>query len=351
MLKNADRPHARAFTQLVRGVLSIGMFVGCFLVTQLAMANCLDNKRMVGVNLSGAEFAAQKLPGTVFKDYIYPDIADMRYFQSLGMNTFRLPFLWERVQPKLFGALDSAELSRIVSTVADARSIGACVILDVHNYGEYRSRPIGSVDVPREAFIDLWTRLQPSFKDTDHVAFGLMNEPSKLPTAEWAATAQETVLALRKKGAENLILVPGGGWSGAHAWFSKDAGTSNADAFRSFHDPANNYMLETHQYADSDSSGTNNTCVDPARMTSVMAKITEWAISTKQRLFLGEFGVPRNEACLKALSAMVGGTKNTAAWGGWTYWSAGKWLGAYPFSLQPDENGDKPQVEILKQAM
>ena len=110
-------------------------------------------------------------------------------------------------------------------------------------------------------------------------------------------------------------------------------------------------MLETHQYADADSSGTNNSCVDTARMKTVMANITQWAISTKQRLFLGEFGVAPNEACLKALSALVDGTKNTSTWGGWTYWSTGRWLGSYPFSIQPDENGEKPQVEILKRAM
>lgn len=345
--------HACKFglSRIVRNSLSIGLVIGSCLVAQISAASCLDGKKLVGVNLSGAEFAADKLPGNFGKDYVYPDIADMRHFQSLGMNTFRLPFLWERVQPQLFGPLDPAELKRITDTAASASSLGVCLILDVHNYGEYRSKPIGSAAVPRAALIDLWTRLAPSFKDPTNVAFGLMNEPSKLPTVEWAATAQETVNALRKNGAKNLILVPGGSWSGAHAWFGKDAGVSNADAFRAFQDPANNYMIETHQYADANFSGTSNTCVDPAILTTVMANITQWAISTKQRLFLGEFGVQPNDQCLKALTAIVNGTKNSAAWGGWTYWSSGQWLGGYPFSIQPDATGDKPQTTVLKQAM
>jgi len=239
-------------------------------------------------------------------------------------------------------------LQKIADTVEAARSQGVCLILDVHNYGQYRGQPIGSPGVPRAALIDLWLRLLATFKDPTNVAFGLMNEPAKLPVAAWAATAQETVNALRKNGAKHLILVPGGGWSGAHSWSAKDAGVSNADAFRSFHDPANNYMIEVHQYADANFSGTGNSCVDAARLSEVMASITQWAVSTRQRVFLGEFGVPANAQCLQALTAIVGGTKGSSAWGGWTYWAAGKWLGTYPFSIQPDSSGDKPQMAILK---
>ncbi|AIY42096.1 Cellulase [Collimonas arenae] len=332
-------------------MLGLALAVACFFFSHLAAASCLDGNRMTGVNLSGAEFAADKLPGTIFKDYVYPDPADMRHFQSLGMNTFRLPFLWERIQPQLLGPLDEAEVHRIEETVAAARSLGTCVILDVHNYGEYRGKPIGSTEVPRAALADLWTRLLARFKDPENTAFGLMNEPSKLPVAEWAAVAQETLNILRKKGSRHLILVPGGSWSGAHSWFAKDNGVSNADAFRRFHDPADNYMIEVHQYADADFSGTSNTCVDPARLGAIMADIAVWANSTRRRLFLGEFGVPANQQCLQALAAIMDGMKGNSAWGGWTYWTSGKWLGNYPFSLQPDSNGDKPQMTILKTGM
>ncbi|WP_230414089.1 glycoside hydrolase family 5 protein [Collimonas silvisoli] len=334
-----------------RRALAIALALGSILLCDLAAANCLDGKRMAGVNLSGAEFAADKLPGTIFKDYVYPDAADMRHFQSLGMNTFRLPFLWERLQPQLFGALDAAELQRIKDSVASAQSLGVCVVLDVHNFGQYRGNPIGSSEVPRAAFYDLWRRLLAAFPDSASTAFGLMNEPAKLPVATWASIAQETLNILRRRGSKHLILVPGGGWSGAHSWDAKDNGVSNADAFRAFHDPANNYMIEVHQYADADFSGTANTCIDPARLSAIMANLTLWANSTRQRLFLGEFGVAVNDQCLKALTAILDGMQGSSAWGGWTYWAAGKWLGTYPFSLQPDSNGDRPQMAILKNYM
>ncbi|MGZ9712325.1 glycoside hydrolase family 5 protein [Glaciimonas sp. GNP009] len=337
--------------RILKIVLTIAVVAGCVLVSPITSANCIDGKQMAGVNLSGAEFASEKLPGTLFKDYVYPDLADMRYFKTLGMNTFRLPFLWERIQPQLFGALDQAELQRIVDTVSAGRSIGACVILDVHNYGEYRGQPIGSVQVPRAALSDLWVRLLPSFKDPTNVAFDLMNEPSKISIGSWVITAQETINALRRSGAKNMILVAGGGWSGAHSWFSKEGGISNAEGFKTFHDPANNYMIEAHQYADSNFSGTHTNCIEPERLTKIMVDLTQWGVLTGQRLFLGEFGVSANAQCLDALTAMVEKMKGSLVWGGWTYWSAGKWLGSYPLSIHPDSNGDKPQIAILKNGM
>lgn len=347
--------HSRGYSFLSaairRRAAAVAVAVVSIVFCHLAAAGCVDGKRMAGVNLTGAEFAPDKLPGTVFKDYVYPDLADMRHFQAQGMNTFRLPFLWERIQPQLSGPLDPAELQRIKDAVAAARSLGACVILDVHNFGQYRGKPIGSPEVPRAALSDLWVRLLAAFPDPAGTVFGLMNEPAQMSIAEWAATAQETLDALRKKGAAHLILVPGGGWSGAHSWQAKDRGVSNADAFRSFRDPANNYMIEVHQYADGNFSGTGSSCIEPARLSAVMADMTQWAEATRQRLFLGEFGVAPNEQCLKALTAIMNGMKNRSAWGGWTYWAAGKWLGPYPFSIQPEGNADRPQVAILKKGM
>ena len=339
------------FNRSLRQIVFVAMGCSGLLVCQAAAAACQDGKPLVGINLTGAEFASTKLPGTVFKDYVYPDPADMRHFQEQGVNTFRLPFLWERIQPQLFGALDPAELQHISDTVAAARAMHVCVILDVHNFGQYRGLAIGSPGVPRDALVDLWKRLLVAFPDPAFAAFGLMNEPAQMSVADWAATAQQTLDALRKGGAKHLILISGGGWSGAHSWHTKDRGVSNDDAFRAFHDPANNFMIEVHQYADGNFSGTGTACIDAARLTAVMADMTAWAHATGKKLFLGEFGVAVNDQCLQDLSAIVDGMNDKSAWGGWTYWAAGKWLGTYPFSIQPDANGDKPQMAILKSAM
>ncbi|HEX5125150.1 MAG TPA: cellulase family glycosylhydrolase, partial [Rhodocyclaceae bacterium] len=94
-------------------------------------ATCIDAPVLTGVNLAGAEFNADKLPGVLNKDYVYPSAADLQYFASLGINTVRLPILWERVQPKLDSPLDDAQLASIAATIALAKHLNLCVILDV----------------------------------------------------------------------------------------------------------------------------------------------------------------------------------------------------------------------------
>jgi endoglucanase len=38
---------------------------------------------------------------------------------------------------------------------------------------------------------------------------------------------------------------------------------------------------------------------------------------------------------------------NTDVWLGWTYHTAGPWWGDYPFSIQPEDGIDKPQMQVL----
>ena len=40
--------------------------------------------------------------------YTYPTAAEVNYYMQKGMNVFRLPFRWERMQPTQLGALSAA---------------------------------------------------------------------------------------------------------------------------------------------------------------------------------------------------------------------------------------------------
>jgi len=320
----------------------------CVLGAATVQARCLQTGPLQGVNLAGPEFNGGQLPGVLNKDYVYPKTAAFDYFAAIGANTIRLPFRWERIQPKMFGALDAAELQQITAAVAMAKSRSMCLILDVHNYGTYRGHAIGTPEVPTRAFIDLWLRLHAVFDDPAVTVFGLMNEPSKLAIDRWAKIAQQTVLTLRSKGAKNLILVSGGRWSGVHEWEKVIGETSNAQAFAQFQDPLQRSWIEVHQYADPYYSGTGQTCVPAATITPLFEHITRWAKTHQQRLFLGEFGTPANAACLAALEAMLAQMQNARVWRGWTYWAAGSWWGTYPLSIEPRDGEDKPQIAILK---
>jgi endoglucanase len=314
-------------------------------------AGCLDSTTLRGVNLSGAEFANTRLPGVMNKDYVYPMAADLQYFRSSGMNVVRIPFLWERIQRQPMVALDPSELAALRRSVDLARSAGLCVLLDLHNFGSYFGQPLGSAGVPTAALTDVWLRLAGAFPDADGVMLGLMNEPAAVNPAQWIPMAQATVLALRKAGARQLILVPSPRWSGAHEWATTFDGVSAAAAFVGFQDPLGRYAIELHQYADANYSGTSSECIDPDKLTALLERASAWARRAHVRFFMGEFGVASNERCLRALRSMLDGMQDPQSWLGWTYWSAGPWWGNYPFSIQPGNGPVAPQLEVLRTAL
>lgn len=303
---------------------------------------------LTGVNLSGGEYNPGKRPGVYGKEYIYPRDADLATFAQAGMNVVRVPFRWERVQPKLAGALSADEMQRLDTVVSSATAYRLTVILDVHNYAKYAGRMVTEPAVAN-GLVDLWQRLAQRYKGK-RVIFGLMNEPNGFAAADWRKIVDRTVAAIRRTGARNLILVPGVRWTGAHSWTSGGAG-SNATAFAGFRDPGGNFAFEMHQYLDSDSSGTHAGCGGPDTGANRLAAATAWLRKQKARGFLGEFGAGGDAACLETLERMLTYLdQNGDVWTGWTYWAAGAWWPqSYMYSVQPSKTGTaKPQMRILR---
>jgi endoglucanase len=334
--------------------------VACLLLSCLGLAQaapspstspCLGDKPLRGVNMAGAEFNPSRMPGKLFKDYTYPSVADLRYFAEMGANVIRLPFRWERVQRSPGGPLDAGEMAQLAKVVKTGRELGMCVILDAHNFGLYGKQSLGSPELPLSQFSDFWLLMREAFPDPEYVAFGLMNEPAKAASrADWVRAAQDTLTALRGAGSKHLVLVSGAGWSGAHDWGARQNGVSNAEAFAGLVDPLRRSALEVHQYADKNHSGMNPECMAPEKMSAILRRITDWATANKQRLFLGEFGVTGDPACLETLKAQLEAVRGPA-WAGWTYWAAGAWWGpSYIFGVHPTRDGTpRPQLTVLKE--
>lgn len=305
----------------------------------------------VGVNLSGAEFGEDNLPGMRDGNYTYPTPEEAEYFVGKGMNVFRLPFRWERLQRTLEGDFDSGELTALRTIVSAAKREGADIILDPHNYARYGEDIIGSDEVPNEAFADFWSRLADQFVDDDKIIFGLMNEPSQLGdngTENWLESANAAIAAIRETGAEQLILVPGNGWTGGHSWSSDYYGTPNADVMGDIEDPGDNFAFEIHQYMDENSSGTGSDCASETVGVERLEEVTEWARAGGFQLFLGEFGTPPTETCLRAVDNLLTYLgENDDVWIGWTWWAAGPWWGDYEYSIEPT-TGDRPQMAVLE---
>lgn len=280
-----------------------------------------------GVNLAGAEFNKETLPGKANFDYTYPTQAEVDYYVDKGMNTFRLPFLWERLQPKQFDDLAVDELGRIDDFVSYATKKKATVVLDLHNYAGYHNQLIGK-DLSFDVFADVWSKLANHYKSNSRVIFGLMNEPNNMSTELWRDAANQAILAIRNTNATNLILVPGNAWTGASSWNDSWYGTPNAEAMLSITDPGKNYAFEVHQYLDSNFSGTSQKCVSSKIGSEKLKKLTAWLKKNGKRGFLGEFGCGRNQTCYAALRDMLSYIdSNRDVWVGWTYWAAGPWWG------------------------
>ena len=176
------------------------------------------------------------------------------------MNIIRVPVLWERIQHQLGNELDRGEMARLDVVIDEAASKRLRVILDVHNYATYGGSVIGTADVPTSALGDLWRRIAERYKDRQTVVFGLMNEPNNLRTETWLEAANSAIAEIRAAGAQNLILVPGNGWSSARSWINANYGTPNGEVMLNVKDPANNFAYEVHQYFNADFTGTSADC-------------------------------------------------------------------------------------------
>ncbi len=309
-----------------------------------------------GVNLCGAEFGGNHLPGTYGRHYIYPTPQEVDYFRSRGMNTFRIPFLWERMQRRLRGPLNEEELARLEKLVRHITGHRCYAILDPHNYARYRGHVIGGRTVSAADFADFWRRLAVRFKHDPRVIFGLMNEPHDMPTAQWVAAANRAIAAIRAAGANNLVLVPGNSWSGAHSWHQNWYGEPNARAMLRIRDPAGNFAYEVHQYLDRDSSGRTSQVVSPTVGVERLRHFTRWLRRHRRKGFLGEFaaanvmiGPQPHQIGDEAITAMLRHLEqNRDVWIGWTWWAAGPWWKEYRFTLEPTPEGkDRPAMRLL----
>lgn len=308
-----------------------------------------ENFPLPGINLAGAGFAGNVIPGKNGQHYLYPSSDDVNTYSDFGMEIIRLSFLWERLQPSLGGRLNSEQLNLIDIVVNSAAKKNTYVILDVHNYAKYRGHLIGSTEVPVSAFTKMWQQLAIAYKDHPNVLFGLMNEPHAHKAKAWANIAQEAITAIRETGAQQAILVPGTNWSSSYKWLKRDGWFSNGDALKNLNDPLNNLIFEAHIYFDKNSSGTSPDCVSESIGVKRIAPFTKWLKENKFKGLLGEFGASNDPVCVKALDNTLNNMReNKDVWFGWTYWAASVRFGDYMFNIYPPDTDKYPQAKVIK---
>lgn len=332
----------------------------------LAMAANSFGQYSRGVNLAGAEFGENNLPGTLGRDYTFNSETSYRYFGAKNLNLVREMLRWERLQPVLNGPLDANYLAGIRNSIAWAKAHGDRVILDIHNYGRYKitengvlntyildNNYSGVVKVPGSALADLWARISAEFRDESTIyAYDLMNEPHDMGAANWKAISQAALMAIRTAGDNHLVMVPGDNWSSAERWLLVHGPTGWIT------DPANHFAYEAHQYFDHDNSGTyaltydQELAMNPNLATSGAVRVKpflDWLQNNGVRGYLGEYGIPNTDS--RWITVLDGALKALDAAGlDGTYWAAGEWWGDYPLSVQPQNNfkTDRPQLSVLQ---
>jgi endoglucanase len=321
-----------------------------------------------GVTLAGAEFGVDPKTfsnenlGAFGKAYTYNSEKTVAYFADHGVTLIRLPFRWERLQPRLGEDFDKDELGRIREFVGWAKRHGATVILDPHNYGRYSVRlggkatevvidqkVGGEIPVTRRHFADLWRRLSDAFKGEPAVeAYALMNEPHDMGGSDWKAISQAAVDAIRADGDRKTVIVPGDSWSSAKRWV--DANGTAAW----INDPDGNLAYEAHSYWDGDESGTYARSYDDElardkgleyRGVRHLIAFAGWCATNDVNVFVGEFGVPADDPrWLKMLARFVGALDRAGIES--CYWAAGEWWGSYKLSLQPRDDFRTPATQM-----
>jgi endoglucanase len=299
------------------------------------------------VNLSGAEFGAA-LPGTLGVTYTWPTNAEVDYYMSKGMQTFRIPFMWERLQRTANGPLDATYAAALDSIVAHVTAKGGRVLLNPQNFARYYGHFVGTAAVPSSVFANFWSRVALRYASNTRVVFGLMNEPNGLPTEQWVAAANAAIVAIRGAGATNTITVPGVDWTNAYSWYDSSYGTPNAVGLLAIKDPGNNVVFEVHQYL-MFANGAVDQCASSTVGTQRLAPFLKWLRANGKKGIVGEFAGGRNATCYAAIRDMVTTMQaSTDVLVGWLWWGGGPWWSsAYAFALDPIANTDRPQMAVL----
>ncbi|KAK3385591.1 glycoside hydrolase family 5 protein [Podospora didyma] len=287
--------------------------------------------QFVGVNQSGAEFGNKDLPGQLGKHYTWPVHSTIDTLIGKGFNTFRIPFMMERLIPtKLTGTVNATYASGLTDIVNYITGKGAYAIIDPHNFGRYYDKVITDVD----GFKAWWTTTAKLYASNSKVIWDTNNEYHDMDNALVRKLNQAAIDGIRAAGATSqYIMVEGNSYSGAWTWTTSSGNSAN---LKDLTDPQDKIIYEMHQYLDSDGSGTSATCVSSTIGAERIRDATAWLKANNKKGFLGETAGGANAQCISALTGMLSSmAANSDVWTGWAWWGGGPWWGDYIYGMEP----------------
>lgn len=227
-------------------------------------AQSSDGAVLVGIDVSSLESTPPGIPCPATTG-IDPEC---QYYHSKNLNTLRVAFSWEKIQPTLGGALDTTYLGYLQNIIRQTNLLNMKVILDCHNFGYYNGNAIGSVSGPTYAqFANLWLRIATAVVGQSSLSgYDFMNEPQNMPTATTVPEMyQAAVTAVRAIDTVSTIYLEGNGFASSFDWLNNTGtgggwqnsplGNGGNNNLLTVVDPNNNLVFSAHSYADSNSSG------------------------------------------------------------------------------------------------
>lgn len=327
-------------------------------LSALAATNASANvaPMLFGVNLANGDATSTgNVPGTYGFDYIYPSEPYFDYYQSKGLTIIRLPVKWKRIQQNLGDPLFEDDMERLDDVMTMARERGMKIILDLHDYGEYKLGStvykVGSTQVPHSYLADLWQKVAARYANEEALfGYDIMNEP-KLDATTWFNAAQAVIDAIREEDSQKWILVEGRNWSRAWGW-TKDGN----DILKNLVDPDDRLIFSAHSYWDKTTGSYSSSYAALARTPNSgvdhVTPFVEWCNLNGVNGHVGEYGIPWTD------------TNYIAEWNvvldnflsvihanniGGTYWRGGPGSGNYNLTTEPAADGtERPAMSVLQ---
>jgi hypothetical protein len=175
----------------------------------------------------------------------------------------------------------------------------------------------------------------------------------------WEQISQTVLDAIRARGDNKLVVVPGYQWSGAQNWTGNHPTPWIVDS-------ANNFIYEAHYYPNSNNDGfswmpysteasiaiSQGHASITAKQATQVGNFTGWLAThglTGQGI-IGEYGVPKGDSNWQALAAAMYSLANNADLD-FTWWSAGEWWPGYelnPYGGSPHSSTTNLATGVLE---
>ena len=339
-----------------------------------------------GVNLSGLEIGFD--PGVYQSDYTTPTLSEMEYYcTTKGICLFRVPFILERLEPNLLEndppgqqTLNAAYVALIQQVLANAASVGATVVLDMHDYGGYwdasqqlwhsvSTKTSGctmgaacwSTPYHGEYLGWAWQQLATQLKGTPGLGgYDIQNEPANMESIyTWPQIAQMVTSEIRAVDSHTPIYIEGDCGAAAPQWVScsytpppGSTSTPTGNAYLAI--KGGHIIYEAHVYGDHDNSGTHYDWateaaagVTTATIADYVADFDAWCQSKHYACMIGETGVGNDSPNWNIELATGLAAEQAAGIVSFAYWAGGPWWGSYPLSIEPSGGRDAPQMSVV----